>query len=109
MFDSPEPPEMSPQTNTRLNVSHTPSMFELGGLLVDIGGAFDGPWSPDEPDDLGALMLNDHLDPEALRSECAELVRRNPGHYLRLFGSLCFTVVHELGELECGSDEGCEL
>lgn len=34
---------MSPQTNTRLNVSHTPSMFELGGLLVDIGGAFDGP------------------------------------------------------------------
>jgi hypothetical protein len=55
-------------------------MFELGGLLVDIGGAFDGPWSPDEPDDLGALMLNEHLDPEALRSECAELVRRNPGH-----------------------------
>ena len=59
---------MSPQTNTRLNVSHTPSMFELGGLLVDIGGAFDGPWSPDEPDDLGALMLNEHLDPEGHRA-----------------------------------------
>ena len=100
---------MCPQTNTRLNVIHTPSTFELGGLLVDIGGAFDGPWSPDEPDDLGPLMLNEHLDPEALRSECADLVRRNPGHYLRLFGSMCFTVVHELGDLERGSEEGCAL
>lgn len=100
---------MNLQTNTRLNVIHTPSTFELGGLLVDIGGAIDGPWSPNEPDDLGPLMLNEHLDPEALRSECADLVRRNPGHYLRLFGSMCFTVVHELGDLERGSEEGCAL
>lgn len=100
---------MKATTLTGLSAPESPFQFVVGGLLNAIAGDFDGPWSPDEPDDLGALMLSRNLDPETLRSEVTELIRRNPGHYLRLFGCLCFTVVHELGELECGPDECGEL
>ena len=68
---------------------------ELTLLLEAVGGNPEGRWSAEEPADLDEILLATNNDPIVLHNHLTQLVCSHPGYYLRLFGAMCYTVVHD--------------